>query len=258
MAHAFKIMVTDPLPETFDAGTVLILNATNTILKHLYSAATSTGTDLLFKKSDGTTIRTINQVSSGTDFKIINSSGITIATFTLNTTEVNTGTGSQIFVANIITYTDYDDIPTNKLKHVISFVPDFGTKIDSNEILLEINTLDSGGTDNITTEETTEADVDTLVLNGTDSSSTNAGSNLILNLAAMDGRHKLVPENFSDGAENHLVLETATDVTTGGHYHEPVGIHHIDEDGHTEEEHREIALWDYKLQQLLVIERANY
>ena len=36
----------------------------------------------------------------------------------------------------ITTYTDYDSIPLVTLKHVISFIPDLGTKIDSNEILL--------------------------------------------------------------------------------------------------------------------------
>ena len=36
----------------------------------------------------------------------------------------------------ITTYTDYDDIPLATLKHVISFIPDLGTLIDSNEILL--------------------------------------------------------------------------------------------------------------------------
>ena len=35
----------------------------------------------------------------------------------------------------ITTYTSYDDIPNNStLKHVISFKPDLGTEIDSNEI----------------------------------------------------------------------------------------------------------------------------
>ena len=154
----------------------------------------------------------------------------------------------------ITTYTDYDSIPLATLKHVISFIPDLGTLVDSNEILIELDTFDSGETDNLTTESLT-GDGDNLVLNGTDISSTNAGSNLILEFA--DGRHKLVPENFSDGEENHLVLETASDDATTGHYHEPVGTHHIDDDGHTTDEHREIALWNYKLQLLMTQERTN-
>jgi hypothetical protein len=190
----------------------------------------------------------------------------------------------------LTTYTDYDSIPLATLKHVIAFEPDIGTKVDSNEILLETDTLDSGETDNFVTEPTltsieveletgtstggllleTGDDVrmedetfleertftvgDNLVLNGTDSSSTNAGSNLIMEFA--DGRHKLVPEDFATGDENHLMLETASDDQTINHYHLPTGPHHTDGDGHTEAEHRELALWNYKLQLLMIQERS--
>ena len=47
----------------------------------------------------------------------------------------------------LTTYTDYDLIPLSTLKHVIAFEPDLGTEVASNEILLEIDTLDSGETD---------------------------------------------------------------------------------------------------------------
>jgi len=153
----------------------------------------------------------------------------------------------------LTTYTDYDSIPLSTLKHVIAFEPDLGTEVASNEILLEIYTLDSGETDNFVEESATGIG-DNLVLNGTDSSSTNAGSNLIMEFA--DGRHKLVPEDFATGDENHLVLETAADLSTIGHYHPMVGTHHTEGDGHTTSEHREIALWDYKLQLLMIQERA--
>ena len=190
----------------------------------------------------------------------------------------------------LTTYTDYDSIPLSTLKHVIAFEPDLGTKVTSNEILLETDTLDSGETDNFVTEPTltsieveleigtstggllleTGDDVrmedvtfleertftagDNLVLNGTDLSSTNAGSNLIMEFA--DGRHKLADEDFISGDEIHLVLETADDISITGHYHPPVGTHHTDGDGHTAAEHREIALWNYKLQLLMIQERA--
>ena len=190
----------------------------------------------------------------------------------------------------ITTYTDYDSIPLSTLKHVIAFEPDLGTEVASNEILLEIDTLDSGETDNFVTEPTltsieveletetstggllleTGDDVrmedvtflgertftagDNLVLNGTDLSSTNAGSNLIMEFA--DGRHKLADEDFVTGDEIHLVLETADDISITGHYHPPVGTHHTDGDGHTAAEHREIALWNHKLQLLMIQERA--
>ena len=191
----------------------------------------------------------------------------------------------------ITTYTDYDSIPLATLKHVISFIPDLGTLVDSNEILIELDTFDSGETDNFVTEPTltsieveletatstggllleTDDDVrmedvtflgertftagDNLVLNGTDLSSTNAGSNLIMEFA--DGRHKLADEDFVTGDEIHLVLETASDLSTIGHYHLPVGTHHTDDDGHTAAEHREIALWNYRLQTLMTTESTN-
>ena len=155
---------------------------------------------------------------------------------------------------NTITiYTDYDSIPLSTLKHVISFIPDLGTEVASNEILLESETLDSGETDNFVTESEI-GDSDNFVLDGTDSLSTNVGDNLIVE--STDGRHKLVPEDFATGDENHLVLETAAALSTIGHYHPMVGTHHTDGDGHTTVEHREIALWDYKLQLLMTQERA--
>ena len=190
----------------------------------------------------------------------------------------------------LTTYTDYDLIPLSTLKHVIAFEPDLGIEVASNEILLEIDTLDSGETDNFVTEPTltsieveletgtstggllleTGDDVrmedvtfleertftagDNLVLNGTDLSSTNAGSNLIIEFA--DGRHKLADEDFVTGDEIHLVLETADDLSITGHYHPPVGTHHTDGDGHTAAEHREIALWNYKLELLAIQERS--
>ena len=114
----------------------------------------------------------------------------------------------------ITTYTDYDSIPLATLKHVISFLPDLGTEVSANEILLETETLDSGAIDKILGEDGTldisgvEIDFN-LVLDGTDSSSTNAGDNVIYEFAW--SKHKLVPEDFATGSENHLMLED-TDV----------------------------------------------
>jgi hypothetical protein len=185
----------------------------------------------------------------------------------------------------ITTFTDYDDIPLATLKHVISFLPDFGTEEQANEILLE-----PGSTviDNLSAED--EVGLETvIVLDGTDGSSANAGDNLIMEIA--DGVDRLVPEDFADGLENHLVLELVegdnhigpfvrletgtTDVLLdedGGripfdnivgdavgadHFHLPIGDFHVDGDGHTEAEHREIALWNFKLQKLITQENTN-
>ena len=177
----------------------------------------------------------------------------------------------------ITTYTDYNDIPLATLKHVISFLPDIGTEEQSNEILLEPG---STVTDNVAAED--EVGFVTVII-------TDAGDNLIMEIA--DGVDKLVPEDFADGLENHLVLELVegdnhigpfvrletgtTDVLLAedgekipfdniigdavgeNHYHPPVGDFHVDGDGHTEAEHRELALWNYKLGLLITQENTN-
>ena len=177
----------------------------------------------------------------------------------------------------ITTYTDYNDIPLATLKHVISFLPDIGTEEQSNEILLEPG---STVTDNVAAED--EVGFVTVII-------TDAGDNLIMEIA--DGVDKLVPEDFADGLENHLVLEIVegdnhigpfvrletgtTDVLLAedgekipfdniigdavgeNHYHPPVGDFHVDGDGHTEAEHRELALWNYKLGLLITQENTN-
>ena len=177
----------------------------------------------------------------------------------------------------VTTYTDYDDIPLSTLRHVISFLPDIGTEEQANEILLE---PESTVTDNVATED--EVGLETVIV-------TDADDNLIMEIA--DGVDRLVPEDFADGLENHLVLElvegdnhigpfvrleTGTtdvllaedgekipfdnivgDAVGANHHHPPAGDFHVDGDGHTEEEHREIALWDFKLQKLITQENIN-
>ena len=177
----------------------------------------------------------------------------------------------------VTTYTDYDDIPLSTLRHVISFLPDIGTEEQANEILLE---PESTVTDNVATED--EVGLETVIV-------TDADDNLIMEIA--DGVDRLVPEDFADGLENHLVLElvegdnhigpfvrleTGTtdillaedgesipfdnivgDAVGENHYHPPVGDFHVDGDGHTEAEHRELALWNFKLQKLITQENTN-
>ena len=185
----------------------------------------------------------------------------------------------------ITTYTDYDVIPLTTLKHVISFLPDIGTEEQSNEILLEPS---STVVDNLSAEDAIGYET-VIVLDGTDGSSADDGDNVIMEIAG--GVDKLVPEDFAYGEENHLVLELVegddhigpfvrletgtTDVLLDeigekiafdnivgeavgvDHYHPPAGDFHVDGDGHTEEEHRELALWNYKLGLLITQENTN-
>jgi hypothetical protein len=126
---------------------------------------------------------------------------------------------------------------------------------------------------------------------GVSTVTTTLTSALVIGPGTSSQKHKLVPENFADGTENHLILELidgdiifgpfvrletgTTDVLlneTGGkiifdnvvgdaagadHYHQQVGDYHEAGDGHTEEEHREISLWNHKLQVLMTRERLN-
>ena len=185
----------------------------------------------------------------------------------------------------ITTYTDYDVIPLTTLKHVISFLPDIGTEEQANEILLEPS---STVVDNLSAEDAIGYET-VIILDGTDGSSADDGDNVIMEIAG--GVDKLVPEDFAYGEENHLVLELVegddhigpfvrletgtTDVLLdedGGripfdnivgdavgadHFHLPIGDFHVDGDGHTEAEHREIALWNFKLQKLITQENTN-
>ena len=106
------------------------------------------------------------------------------------------------------------------------------------------------------TDSTTLSLTQSFVISVGDENSTS--DNLMMDTP--DGKHKLVPEDFQDGEENHLVLETASDTNIPNHYHEPVSDPHSEtetETGHTDEEHRELALWAHKLDLLMARERLN-
>tara|TARA_B100001778_G_scaffold11079_1_gene8786 strand:- start:1446 stop:1976 length:531 start_codon:yes stop_codon:yes gene_type:complete len=159
-----------------------------------------------------------------------------------------------------VVYTDYDSINLSTLKHVLSFKPDLGTLVDSHEMLLETATINYSATQGVMLENNnsvTDTNGVTYAVPAEDKLLLEDGGQLMLEAAAMDALGKLVPENFAAGLENHLVLETSSDTVVDNHYHAPVAEHHEDGDGHTEEQHREISLWNYKLQLLMARERRN-
>ena len=144
----------------------------------------------------------------------------------------------------ITTYTDYDSIPIDStLSHVISFIPDLGTEVESYEILLEGDfdgsslsnkfiTEDDYGVDHPTLAgQSLDGGGESLVLDGTDGSSSNAGDK-ILGEHNTDGLHKIVPEDWSTGTENHLVFEDMTSLGGTAHYHPPLDEPHSASDGH--------------------------
>ena len=158
-----------------------------------------------------------------------------------------------------VVYTDYDTIDLTTLKHVISFRPDLGTLVDGNEILLETATIDATATTGVMLEGISVTDTNgvTHAVPAEDKLLLEDGNQVMYEEAGVDALGKIVPENFVAGLENHLVLETSSDTVVDNHYHAPVAEHHEDGDGHTEEQHREISLWNYKLQLLMARERVN-
>ena len=159
-----------------------------------------------------------------------------------------------------VVYTDYDEINLTTLKHVISFKPDLGTLVDSNEMLLETGTINATATQGVMLEDNnsvTDTNGVTYAVPTEDKLLLEDGDQVMYEEAGIDALGKIVPENFADGLENHLVLETASDTNIDNHFHPPVGDHHADGDGHTEAEHRELALWENKLKLLMARERLN-
>jgi|AACY02.7.fsa_nt_gi hypothetical protein len=169
----------------------------------------------------------------------------------------------------ITTYTDYDSIPIDStLKHVISFKPDLGTEVESFEMVLENDFDDSAFSNKFITEDDYGLDHptlagqaitgggDTLVLDGTDGSSTNAGDKILPEHNTV-GLHKIVPEDWTTGSENHLVFEDMTSLGGTAHYHPPLDEPHSASDGHAASNHRENDLWNYRLSLLVAQENTN-
>ena len=160
-----------------------------------------------------------------------------------------------------VVYTDYDAIDLTTLKNVISFKPDLGTRVDGNEILLETATIDATATTGVMLEGISVTDTNgvTYANVGTeDGLLLEDGDQVIYEAVETIPLGKVIPEDWATGLENHLVLETASDTNIDNHFHPPnVGEHHADGDGHTEEEHRELSLWENKLKLLMVRERLN-
>ena len=158
-----------------------------------------------------------------------------------------------------VVYTDYDAIDLTTLKNVISFKPDLGTRVDENEILLETATIDATVTSGVMLEGISVTDTNgvTYVVPTEDKLLLEDGDQVIYEAVETLALGKVIPEDWAQGLENHLVLETASDTNIDNHFHPPVGEHHADGDGHTEEEHRELSLWENKLKLLMVRERLN-
>jgi 6-phosphogluconolactonase (cycloisomerase 2 family) len=101
-----------------------------------------------------------------------------------------------------VTYTDYDAIDLTTLKHVIKFIPDLGTLVDSHEILLETGTLNASATEGVITEEdnsVTATDGTTYAVPAENKLLLEDSGQIMYENAALNPLGKLVPEQFTDG-----------------------------------------------------------
>ena len=213
-----EIVFESSLQETiFDINTTLILDNELDILKYLYGATSSTGADLLFKNSSGTTLKTTRQSSSGGDSILIESGG---------TDGSGTNAGDEI----LLDRTDAGGSNAgSKLIQQSADEVDFGIRNSSGAAIITFTF-----------------------------SSVEISSGIIYTQSVDLGfRDKLAREDFDSDLENHLLLETADDDIVDNHYHETTERAHYDGDGHTEDEHRDIALWNYRLQLLVTQEKTN-
>ena len=93
-----------------------------------------------------------------------------------------------------------------------------------------------------------------IVLDGSDASGSNAGGKIAGEDVLIHGRHRLALENYPIDI---LVLEDAPD-SRGFRQAEPAfSVEEKDLDLHTEEEHKEIALWQYRGFDLVESASAN-
>ena len=102
----------------------------------------------------------------------------------------------------LVTYTDYDAIDLTTLKHVIKFLPDLGTLVDSHEILLETGTLNASASAGVITEENnsvTATDGTTYAVPAENKLLLEDNGQIMYENAALNPLGKLVPENFADG-----------------------------------------------------------
>ena len=101
-----------------------------------------------------------------------------------------------------VTYTDYDAIDLTTLKHVIKFLPELGTLVDSHEILLETGTLNASAADGVITEEdnsVTATDGTTYAVPAENKLLLEDNGQIMYENAALNPLGKLVPEQFTDG-----------------------------------------------------------
>jgi len=160
------------------------------------------------------------------------------------------------------TYSDFDDIPQDTILAVIKafFDPSLvGTAVEGFEILLESDTYDGDRIETFRFEDTEasdgnllaetgdflvqESNGDNMVLDATDAIGTDEGGALLVEMP--DSRHRLALENYPT---DHLVLEDADELDHPfPHFHPVASVEADDLEGHTEEEHRELARLQYQV-----------
>ena len=242
------------LTGAFTGDSFVIIDQNGFLSVHLFvkSLSTTAGEeDIILMNSSGNVLRVFQGLLSTEDnavsFKIIGTGGGVQKQFYLSS--INKGLSTDTFNINapLVTGPAVDSFITEGSITTIEVELETGT--DTGGLLLETG-------DDVRYEDLTFGEFKTVVSGEPLIFEGGAGGANII-METPDGRDKLVPENFATGLENHLVLETASDSHIENHHHHLVGEPHKDGDGHTAAEHRELALWPYRLKLLIARERLN-
>ena len=237
---------------TGDSFVIIDQNGFLPVQLFVKSLSTAAGEeDIILMNSSGNVLRVFQGLLSTEDnavsFKIIGTGGGVQKQFYLSS--INKGLSTDTFNINapLVTGPAVDSFITEGSITTIEVELETGT--DTGGLLLETG-------DDVRYEDLTFGEFKTVVAGEPLIFEGGAGGANII-METPDGRDKLVPENFATGLENHLVLETASDSHIENHHHHLVGEPHKDGDGHTAAEHRELALWPYRLKLLIARERLN-
>jgi len=245
------------LTASFTGDSFVIIDQNGFLLVNLFveSLSTTAGVeDIILTNSSGTVLRVFQGFSVNDDnavgFAIKDSDGGMLKQFYLSS--INKGLSTDTFTlisenSPLVTGLAVDSFVTEG--SITTIEVELETSTDTGGLLLETG-------DDVRFEDFTFSEFKTLVAGEPMVFEDNAGGANVI-METPDGTSKLVPEDFATGLENHLVLETASNPHVENHHHHLVGEPHKDGDGHTAAEHRELALWPYRLKLLIARERLN-
>jgi uncharacterized protein YxjI len=256
-----EVLIEDtPEVTTFSTNTVLILDSDGVIIEQIHGNTSSVGTDFVIKNSSDTVLITIKQSSSSgafAPFPLKNSSGTTVSTLAFSLSSISSGS----------TFTKTIDTGFND-----KLIPEDWTTSSENHLVLE--TSDDSIADNhyhpptqdhhrVTPRDSSIMDILNSsgdVIHEIFGNITSSGSDFIIKNSSNTTLRTIKQTSSSSPSETFLLKNSSGTVITTLTFSSVEinsGTEILRDDDHTAEEHREIALWDYKLQVLMKQEREN-